>query len=262
MTEDEKARLETLLAHETLDYTIGERTVRDFLLDAIEAGPLRINANGRLEFADAENNLVNWSVIPNGRGTAAPCLFAKRVMFNYVYDRSRIPHCCRNCFKVKVRPKTVQNLKILHDAAHRLPCASKWGPEFDYAYSQDHYGGYMYAISLAHAAEIRRSLRALVAELFGDEDYFEVTIKRGCSEYEFRLGPSDAWEIDPELEAVEAYLFENFESLYLENGTLPLFPAIFVNWLYDAYMIGDESYRAFTGGKALFPDMVTYDPEA
>jgi hypothetical protein len=37
-----------------------------------------------------------------------------------------------------------------------------------------------------------------------------VTVKRGCTNYELKCGPSDAYSFDPRLEVVEAYLAARF----------------------------------------------------
>jgi hypothetical protein len=90
-----------------------------------------------------------------------------------------------------------------------------------------------------------------------------MTIKRGCSNFERKCGPSDQYTFDPRLEALEAYLLQRF----VKRPKAKTVPKEMVNamrllrMIETAYRIGDETYKDFTGGKPLFAPLVSYAPD-
>jgi hypothetical protein len=83
-----------------------------------------------------------------------------------------------------------------------------------------------------------------------------MTIKRGCSEYEAALGPSDQFEFKPEMAELEAYLRARFRNPnYVDQLNVAL-----AYWIDLAFRMGDDTYLDFTDGKRLRPKTVTYAP--
>ena len=84
----------------------------------------------------------------------------------------------------------------------------------------------------------------------------QMTIKRGCSEYEAALGPSDRYAFTPEMAALEADLKSRFRPRKAEHQ-----PSMVVaQWIETAFRIGDDTYLDFTGGNPLRKRSMTYDP--
>ena len=83
-----------------------------------------------------------------------------------------------------------------------------------------------------------------------------MNIKRGCSEYEAVLGPSDSYEFAPELTQLEAYL----KSRYRGREEAPRASIPMARWIDVAFRTVDDTYLDFTGGKRLRPKSMTYDP--
>ena len=83
-----------------------------------------------------------------------------------------------------------------------------------------------------------------------------IVIKRGCSEYEAKLGPSDRYTFTPEMRELEAYLKTRFRGHKAEYQ-----PSLTVaHWIETAFRIGDDTYLDFTGGKRLRERTLIYDP--
>lgn len=83
-----------------------------------------------------------------------------------------------------------------------------------------------------------------------------MTIKRGCSEFEAAVGPSDQYEFTPEMAEIEAHLRTKFrERNYVDQLNVAL-----AYWIDLAFRMGDNTYLDFTGGKPLRPKTLTYDP--
>ena len=86
--------------------------------------------------------------------------------------------------------------------------------------------------------------------------HITMTIKRGCSEYEAMVGPSDQYEFTPEMLELEAYLKTRFrERKAVHHGS-----TVAAHWVETAFRIGDDTYLDFTGGKRLRKKTLTYDP--
>jgi len=89
-----------------------------------------------------------------------------------------------------------------------------------------------------------------------------VILKRGCTEFELRLGASTEWDNLPIDLELEKYILDN---VVLEFGDTEapdyLRRSIKRQWIEFAHEHGDETYKKFTGGKPLKPRLVTYEKE-
>ncbi|MFZ0694277.1 MAG: hypothetical protein WAN51_09030 [Alphaproteobacteria bacterium] len=240
---------------ELLAMQFGGATVADNLKRAIESGELIEHDDGTLELPPhPKNQAANWMRVPNGPPLG--CEFLMQVAFFKAYAKSAVPCGCRNCYKVKVAPRTLRELVAAWQVAKSIECRSKWGVDFFNSHSQDVYAGYFYANGLDGA----RVVFKLVSEAFAADPKLgldiPMRIKRGCSNYEAAVGPSDRYEFTPEMAELEAYLKSKFRPRrntdYLNAGL--------AYWIEFAFLMGDDTYLDFTGGKRLRPKTVTYDP--
>ena len=246
---------------ELLAMRFGGATVAENLQRATQSGLLIEHQDGGFEpasdggdgeRADRGNELAaeqsderNWMVVPSGPPMS--CGFLMNIMFSSAYARTAVPHGCRACYKVKVAPRTLRELVAAWEIAKGIECNSKWGIDFYNSYSQDFYAGYFYTTGLDAA----RALFKVVREAFDADPKLgpdiPMKIKRGCSEYEAALGPSDQYEFTPEMAELEAYLKSRFRPRKRASwGNVAL-----AYWIDAAFRIGDDSYLDFTGGKRL-----------
>ena len=190
------------------------------------------------------------------------CFWWKDVLFHGIVERhvpkerQFVPIGCQNCFKVVVRPKTLEGLFTLERIQHRLDRPSKCGIETRSTVFGN-YGGYFYNRGLQAGLECYNEVRQAVDEEIGVDT--KVILKRGCTEMELSVGRSDDWEIKPEQAAFEA----RFNTLILND--LPVFSQadhvkdeVRQKWIERAYDVGDETVLHYNGGEPLFPDYVTY----
>ncbi len=189
-------------------------------------------------------------------GPRMDCMFLLVFMFGNAYGRSAVPHGCGECYKVKVAPRTMRELVAAWQIAKRIECRSKWGIDFYNPNSQDVYAGYFYTVGLDAARTIFKVVREAFREDLKIGSDIPMTIKRGCSEYEAAVGPSDHYEFTPEMEKLEAYL----RARYRERNGVDRLDIALAYWIDIAFRMGDDTYLDFTGGKRLRPKMVTYDP--
>lgn len=233
---------------------VGDATVADNIRRAVEAGDLIEEADGTLRFAEPLPRSANWATVANG--SPMGCGFLMQFLFRHAYAESAVPQGCSGCYKVKVVPRTLRELVAAWGIAKRIACSSKWGVDLGNAYSQNVYAGYFYTAGLDAA----RAVYGVVRHAIDDDPKLgpdiQMSIKRGCSEYEAKLGPSDRYTFAPELREVESYLKTRFRHTRREG----LRPVPMAHWIETAFRIGDDTYLDFTNGKRLKPRMVSYEP--
>jgi len=243
------------MPEDLLSLQIGGATVADNLQRAVAAGTLKRDSTGLLERAARPARSLDWVRVKNGE--AMDCDFLMEFVYRHAYAASAVPQGCSACYKVKVVPRSLRELVAAWQIGKRIACNSKWGIDLNNRYSQDIYAGFFYAAGLAEARALYRVVReAFVADPKLGPD-IATTIKRGCSEYEATLGPSDRYTFAPGLAELEARLKSGFRDAVQEDRPLG---AIMARWIDVAFRIGDDTYLDFTQGRRLRPKMVTYDP--
>jgi len=234
---------------------IGGATVAENLQRAIDRGDLIADPDGRLRLPPGRDNGANWAWVDHGQPLF--CTFLMKFLFRQAYASGAVPQGCSACYKVKVLPRTVRELVAAWGVAKGIECRSKWGIDLHNSYSQNIYAGYFYTSGLEAARAVYRVAR----EAFAGEPKIgpdiALSIKRGCSEYEAALGPSDRFEFAPELAALEAYLRSRYRA---ERQSERLPPMPLAHWIDIAFRTGDDTYMDFTGGRRLRPPSVSYAP--
>ena len=167
-----------------------------------------------------------------------------------------IPIGCMDCYKVVVRPRSLDELLSLHKLQKELGYPSKCGIEGRESV-RGNWGGYFYNHGLPDGLKCYKDIRSRIKE------EIPIILKRGCTEYEMRFGPSDKWVSNIGQVDLEKDLFDACDMGF---GRSPqpgfLINDIMNNWLrwaekYGVYM-KDESYLKYTDGKRFFPEVVTY----
>lgn len=247
-------------------FEINGRSIGDALDRAIESGAVRRRPDGRFELAEAsEGAEMPQSLTPYiGHGTekfGRPCRFLNGFLFRHVYGEAAVPFGCRACYKVKVVSRSLRQLMAVKAIAETLPHSTKSGPEGGNPDNPHPYGTYFYFHGLDQARELYGILRPRLDEdsRLGPET--EMFIKRGCTNYEIKCGPSDRYSFDPTLEAVEAALEPLFVAPTSRIDKKILNGMRMLEMIHTAYRMGDETYRDFTGGRSLAPAVVRYSPE-
>ena len=117
------------------------------------------------------------------------CTFWHEVMFGAI---GIFPPGCMNCWKVVVRPRTIKELIYLLEVQDELTTRyCKCGIEVR-GYVPALYGGYFYNQSQEEGLECLEDVRKLVAENISPD--IPVVLKRYCTEFELKFGPSDELE--------------------------------------------------------------------
>jgi len=115
-----------------------------------------------------------------------------------------VPRHCQNCWKVVVKPRTLEQLFNLLELQKRMNRPSKCGIE-PRASVPGLYGGYFYNHGPDAGQECYRTvyralfdhpvLAPLAHEVDGDGKTTRIILKRACTEFEHACGPSDKWVV-------------------------------------------------------------------
>ena len=240
-----------------LAFKIGNSTIGENLRRAIESGAVRQCDDSSLELANPSPPSALFVTIR--AEPSLSCNFLNPFLFKQVYAEGAVPQGCASCYKVKAMPRTLRELVALYEIAKKAACLSKWGIDFYNRHSQNFYAGYFYCQGLDGARALYRIVRKAMDENPKIGADVPLVIKRGCSNYEAVLGPSDKYTFAPELAEIEAYLKTRFRARKSEDPTLPA--TLYQAWVPFAYQMGDNTYLDFTNGKPLYPKTVTYAPE-
>lgn len=179
-------------------------------------------------------------------------------MFKQAYAPAAVPITCEFCYKIKLHPRTLRELVAAYEIAVKVQCLSKWGIDINNKYNQSIYAGYYYAKGLDAARGLFPIVRKAVDEHPKLGVDVPVVIKRGCSNFEAALGPSDKCTFQPEQREIEAYLKSRFRGRKAPDEALT--SMLYGRWVPFAYRTGDDTYLDFTGGKPLHPKSLTYAP--
>jgi hypothetical protein len=249
-----------------LSFMVGGRSIGANLQRAIASGKVVQREDGRFELArtaDRSGEVVRLSGTITRHGDfAQPCVFLNHFMFGQVYAEAAVPYGCRNCFKVKVVSDNLRQLMAVKEISESVPFTSKSGVEVDNPENQHLYGTYFYTLGLDRAREVYKVLRSKIDGHKKLGPGMKMLIKRGCTNYERKCGPSDQYTFDPRLEEIEHYLLPRFVEDVRSAVKRKIRDGIqLLEWVRIAYRIGDDTYKDFTDGKDLHPSVVTYPPE-
>lgn len=189
------------------------------------------------------------------------CFLWSRIMFHTVSVRMPqlfadgkpfVPIGCQNCYKVVVKPRTVVELFGLDELQGSLDRPCKCGIEVRESV-HGLYGGYFYNTGLKAGKQCYEKIRSKV------KTDIPVILKRGCTEMEHTVGPSDQWKITDEQIAIEK-LIEETVICPPERSVQPesVVHHVKLRWINFAYQNGDSSYLELSNGKPIAPDYVTY----
>lgn len=234
----------------------GQLTRQDILsplLPLIQSGKFVYTDNGKVKpIALSIEPQTPWIHVRSCKDR--DCGVWHNIMFN-IYGI--LPSPCMECWKVVVGPKTLTELFGVLEFQEELNMPSKCGIEIR-DYTPRLYGGYFYN----HSVEEGQECYHKVVEGLGKKGInIPVILKRACTEFEMKFGPSNLWKLpEGQLEFEESIynileLGDNFSELEQHHNVRP---RVIRSWIQWAYKNGDKTYLKYTGGKPLYPDTVKY----
>jgi len=172
-----------------------------------------------------------------------------------------VPAQCRGCFKVVCHPASLKGLLAIHQLQKNMDLVSKCGMDTrDYVphlYSAFWYGDL--DKGLDGGRELYRKVKPKILETIGAQT--NVILKRGCTEFELRLGPSDTWKWTEKDEIMQSILDSVIEMDDEDSLYMPKFLDFHVmrKWIEWAWSHGDQSAREFLDGPLVNPTITYHD---
>lgn len=215
---------------------------------------------------------IDTSWVHTGRGYGYDCFYWHRVLFDIVFKKigqKIVPRFCHNCWKVCIKPRTLEQLMEVCNYQQDRGIFSKCGIETRPRVPA-HYGAYWYNKGQKKGLECydllyqwmsgNEILKPLLEELDEDGKTKRIILKRGCTEFEDEVGPSTEWKITPEQNAIEDLLSvmvvgDVNEALQSEH----LIWDVKQRWIEWAWEHDDATFYKYRS-KPLFPNYVTYHP--
>jgi len=235
-----------------------EKNWSSVFIDDIKVGSCQPQADGTYKTKKVTVVESAWAFtnMPKSKTAGEVCHRIHQYMFPKL---GIIPILCHDCFKVVVKPKTVVQLFELQKLQKKLNLPSKCGIELR-NYVPNLYGGYFYNKGIEEGRKCYELVRKRVSERISPD--IEVLLKRGCTEFEMKHGPSDKWAIGIDQKKLE----DEFNKRYVEeNDTTQIqtddaINNIKLSWIIHAANKHDKTYKELTGGELLVPECnyVTY----
>ena len=191
----------------------------------------------------------------------ADCNLWHKIMFNHF---NFVPSGCMSCWKVVVRPRWLEDLFKLLELQIEIGKPSKCGTELRPTVFGV-YGGYFYQRSKEEGQEryeqvVRGCEKYKINFLIGKDGPVKPLLKRGCTEMEHGIGPSDKWKQTPEQKMLEEILTKHVESNKFPQPKVNRVHIV-SQWIKQAYSVGDPTVWQFNDNQPFYPSYVTYHKE-
>jgi hypothetical protein len=167
-----------------------------------------------------------------------------QIWHHILFERLGVfPPQCLDCYKVVVKPRnfkeTIMLLELQTMYSERF---CKVGFE-ERMYTFGSWGGYFYCRGLEEGQEVYEEVRKMVSEFISPD--VDVYLKRGCTEFEMKFGPSDKWEVPP-----ESIIWQDLVDRFVDHPKFQGQPgllrqAVLVRWATEAYKMGDKTVLEF-----------------
>ena len=163
------------------------------------------------------------------------------ILHDHVFDRKAVPTFCMECYKVGVEPQSLEQVHKIADW-QQSECTEKGWPCKVGAearpYSRKLWGAHFYCRGLDEAKERYKEVRAWIDENLGKD--VKVFIKRGCTEFEQHVGPSDKWKKVYNQDEIEAEAREVIVYTPPKSGGQP---EVLQHHIYDVWDMVDANSK-------------------
>jgi hypothetical protein len=194
--------------------------------------------------------------------------FQCQIWHNILFDRLKIfPPKCLECYKVVVKPRNFkETMMLLELQTYYTERYCKVGFE-ERQYTFGSWGGYFYCKGVDEGQEVYAEVREMIDKFISPD--VPVILKRACTEFEHKFGPSDQWAVTE-----ESRIWAQLVDAWVEHPKFKGQPgilktAVLARWATEAYKMGDETVLEFNLGDEdaikrgghIYKPLVTYHEE-
>ena len=189
-----------------------------------------------------------WMFLWEPDGPEWHCWKKHLIYFDYL---DLLPSDCLNCYKVVLAPPNLETMHYLYNKFLPLEWPAKIGAEVR-PYVNRLWGMYFYNRGLEAGRTRYQEVKDIISGL--DRD-INCILKRGCTEFEIKYGPSNQWDniITEKQREYERKLDKIFVNPPPSKNTAPPYFTSH-KWRYFvefAAANGDETYLKFTDGEEI-----------
>ena len=179
------------------------------------------------------------------------------IFFRLVSNRTMVHSHCQECYKVVVRPRTIEELDQLEQFQAATDFECKCGIELR-EYTPHLYGGYFYCRGLEAGRERYRDIKEWVEScwdarhIWADDtslypEPMDIILKLGCSEFERAVGPSNLYQVTEKQKHLEDELDKilDFDPFYNPQDPESAKARTHEMWIDFAFAAGDKTYLKF-----------------
>jgi len=212
-------------------------------IEALKKSGAKIECeNGKMRFLTRPITNHMWRYVKHD--PRMNCTLWKTVIYQAIGNSEWIPSMCQNCYKVVVRPKTYNEFLELEKFMVELDHPSKLGCETRHAVGAL-YGAYFYNRGLDEGKVCWKKVAS---------EWPIAILKRGCTEFEYKHGPSDKWEVTDFQKEIEREVENSIEvppQTYMQSENE-------INKLHDKWKNFAWKFDLSYEGPNLYPRYVTY----
>ena len=171
-----------------------------------------------------------------------------------------IPRTCHSCFKVVMKPETLEDLFKVWKLQMKTELASKCGLENRSFVRSKGYAAYWYCPIAGGLEEARSWFKKIKTKVKEQGIKGEIYLKKGCAEMELAVGPSDKWVHTTEHERLE-YMLDQIFLQPPDRTPQPAHQVIHVQrlWIERAWQRGDETVFNFAEANRFQPPPIHYE---
>jgi hypothetical protein len=142
------------------------------------------------------------------------CRWEHQILHDVVFRQQAVAARCMECYKVVLFLDALSDVYLVEDLQQYGDYPAKVGAETRSAVKGRRFGAYWYCVGLDEGRERYREIKPWCeANLTGK---WKIVLKRGCTEFEQHMGPSDKWfrsDAHAELEALVTERIVFYEQL-------------------------------------------------
>lgn len=235
-------------------------------------------------YIDAEDHKIKpymYAIDPNRRWIYTnqnPKMFCNFYMDGVFSHLNFIHSRCLQCYKVVVKMHRVADLFRMYEFQKEFTKDCQGTDRFckcgieERPYTHNPYGAYFYNLGIEQGKLRHGQVLREMRKLFGDDAVsdvpgswsdgkIEIILKRYCTEFELRFGPSNEYDAQrpPLADAMEEECERVFELKKIGHGQPDyVIRHNMIEWLKFAWARGDDSAKAFHNGKPFYNPVVTY----
>ena len=154
------------------------------------------------------------------------------IYHDHIFRGKSVHSVCMDCYKVSVVPESLEHVHKIADWQQLVLADQGWASKVGMEkrpYTFRRWGAYFYCRGLEQAKRRYKIVRKWVDENLGED--IGVYIKRGCTEFETVIGPSDKWEMIPGQRELEIEGREVFDMPPWRGGQAKAIQY----WVYNAW---------------------------